>query len=83
MFKFSKILVIILLAAFLLPHFFTLAETDSVKERDALEEELKELEEKILQYEEDITKTEQEKRTLQNQIYILRQKVEKLNLQIH
>lgn len=81
--KFSKILVIILLAAFLLPHFFTLAETDSIKEKEALEEELKELEEKILQYEEDITKTEQEKRTLQNQIYILRQTVEKLNLQIY
>ena len=79
--KFSKILVIILLAAFLLPHFFTLAMTPQ-EEREALEEELKELEEKILQYEEDITKTEQEKRTLQNQIYILRQKVDKLNLQI-
>jgi len=60
----------------------SLAQTNPVEERQALEEELKKLEEQIAKYETDITKTEQEKKTLQNQIYILRKKIEKLNLQI-
>ena len=60
----------------------SLAQTNPVEERQALEEELKKLEEQIAKYETDITKTEQEKKTLQNQIYILKTKIEKLNLQI-
>jgi len=60
----------------------SLAQTNPVEERQALEEELKKLEEQIVKYETDITKTQQEKKTLQNQIYILRKKIEKLNLQI-
>lgn len=60
----------------------SLAQTNPVEERQALEEELKKLEEQIVKYETDITKTQQEKKTLQNQIYILKTKIEKLNLQI-
>ena len=63
-------------------HFHILAMTPS-EERESLETELRKLEEQIAQYDEDITKTEQEKKTLQNQIYLLRKEVEKLDLQIY
>jgi len=76
------IFLFILILAFVLPNFQSLA-MDPIEERQALEEELKQLEEQIAQYEKDITKTEQEKKTLQNQIYILRKKIEKLDLQIY
>jgi peptidoglycan hydrolase CwlO-like protein len=81
--SFKKFLIAVLILTFLLPHLLVLGEMDPVEERQALEEELRELEEKIAQYEEDITKTQQEKKTLQNQIYILRKEIEKLDLQIY
>ncbi len=81
--KFIKRLIgFLLVLAFVFPNFHGLA-IDSLQERQALEEELKELEEQIAQYEKDITKTKQEKETLQNKIYILRREIEKLNLQIY
>jgi len=81
--KFIKRLIgFLLVLAFVFPSFHGLA-TDSFQERQALEEELKELEEQIAQYDKDITKTKQEKETLQNKIYILRKEIEKLNLQIY
>ena len=52
------------------------------EEREALEAELRELEEQIAKFETDITKTQKEKRTLQNQIYILRSKVKKLKISL-
>lgn len=70
-----------LLLAFVLPNLQIFALTPE-EEREALEKELKELEEQIAQYEKDITRTQQEKKTLQNQIYILRQKIGQLDLQI-
>ena len=45
---------------------------DPVEERKALEEELKKLKEQIAQYEGDIAKTGTEKKTLQNQISVLK-----------
>ena len=75
-------LIIALFAAFLLPQFFSLAATPQ-EERESLEEELRQLEEQIAQYEEDIEKTGAEKKTLQNEIYILRRKIEQLDLQIY
>lgn len=62
--------------------FQVLAMTPS-EERESLEEELRKLEEQIAQYDEDITKTAQEKKTLQNQIYLLKKEVDKLDLQIY
>ncbi len=81
-FTFKKILLFLLIAAFIFPNFQGLALTPQ-GERESLEEELKKLEEQIAQYQEDINKTEQEKRTLQDQIYILRKQIEKLDLQIY
>lgn len=63
-------------------HFQILAMTP-LEERENLEAELRKLEEQIAQYDKDITKTEQEKKTLQNQIYLLKKEVEKLDLQIY
>ncbi len=77
------ILLSILILVFLLPNFLVLAEMTPLEEREALEEELRQLEEQIAQYEEDIEKTGVEKKTLQNQIYILKSKISKLNLQIY
>lgn len=77
-----KLVVLILLSAFILPTFL-FAEMSPSEEREALEEELKQLEEQIAQYEQDITKTEQEKRTLENKIYILKNTIKKLDLQIY
>ena len=81
-FAFKKFLLILLIAALVLPNFQGLALTPQ-EERESLEEELKKLEEQIAQYQEDISKTEEEKKTLQNQIYILRKQIEKLDLQIY
>ena len=77
------ILLSILISAFILPNFFLFAETNPVEERQVLEEELKQLEEQIAQYDQEIQKTEAEKKSLQNRIYILRNKIERLNLQIY
>lgn len=81
---FSRFLKIILLTALILtvilPNFRSFAQT-STEEREALEAELKELEEQIAQYEEDITKTKQEKKSLQNEIYILGKRIEQLDYQ--
>ena len=79
--NFYKFLVIILILAFVLPNFQSFA-LSPIEERKILEQELKELLEQIANYEADITKTQQEKKTLQNQIYILKQKIAKLDLQI-
>lgn len=51
--------------------------------RQLLEKCAKYYEEKSAQIEEDITKTEQEKKTLQNQIYILRKRITNLDYQIY
>ena len=59
------------------------SEMSALEERQALEEELRKLEEQIAQYEADVTKTQEEKKTLQNQIYLLKQKIKKLDLQIY
>ncbi|XOB41431.1 MAG: lytic murein transglycosylase [Candidatus Nealsonbacteria bacterium] len=85
--KFLKtLLCFALLAGFVLPVFNylewqVLAETPQ-EERQALENELKELEEQLLLIENDIEKTEKEKKTLQNDIYLLRRRVQSLNIQI-
>jgi membrane-bound lytic murein transglycosylase B len=50
--------------------------------RNLLEKCEKYFQEISAQYEKDISKTQQERKTLQNQIYILKQKVSKLNYQI-
>lgn len=73
----------LLILAFSFPIFLIMAETDPLKERQALEEELKKLEAEIALYEQDISKTQQEKKNIQNQIYILKKEIEKLNLQIY
>ncbi|MCH8987006.1 hypothetical protein IIA94_02455, partial [Patescibacteria group bacterium] len=52
------------------------------EERALLEQELQELEEQIESIEGDITKTAKEKKTFQNEVYILRSKIKKLDLQI-
>lgn len=57
-------------------------ETNPTKERQALEQELKKLEEEIAKYEQDVSKTQQEKKTLENQISILKTTIKKLDLQI-
>ncbi|MBI2647749.1 MAG: hypothetical protein HYW98_00180, partial [Candidatus Wildermuthbacteria bacterium] len=51
------------------------------EERSSLEQELAELEAHIREIENDITKTQAEKNTLQRQITILKDKIQKLNLQ--
>jgi len=51
--------------------------------RQLLEKCAKYYEEKSAQIEKDITKTEQEKKTLQNQVYILRNKIKNLDYQIY
>jgi len=55
----------------------------AVECRQLLEKCAKYYEEKSAQIEKDITKTEQEKRTLQNQIYIFRNKIKNLEYQIY
>jgi peptidoglycan hydrolase CwlO-like protein len=84
--KISKIiLALVFILAFSLPNFLILVKANQIgpaEERQQLEEELKKLEAELLKIDEDITKTEKEKKTLQNQIYILRKKIEKLALQI-
>jgi len=51
--------------------------------RQLLEECANYYEEKSAQIEKDVTKTEQEKKTLQNQIYILKNKIKNLDYQIY
>jgi len=83
--NFQKLLIIILISAFILPNFLSFAQQTEMAplgERKVLEEELKKLEEQLSKIEEDISKTEKEKRTLKNQIYLLKKKIEKLDLQI-
>jgi membrane-bound lytic murein transglycosylase B len=60
----------------------TKKEITPLQEREALEDELRQLEEQIIKYEEDIQESAAEKKTLQNQIYILKTQINKLNLQI-
>ncbi len=82
-FRFTKtILLGILIIVFLFPNFRGFAQT-TTEEREALEAELKKLEEQIAQYEEDITKTQQEKKSLQNEIYILGKRIEQLDYQAY
>ena len=79
--RFTKIILLgILVIVFLFPNFRSFAQT-STEEREALEAELRELEEQIAQYEEDITKTQQEKKSLQNEIYILGKRMKMLDHQ--
>lgn len=78
----KTLLSIILISAIILPS-FVFAEPDLTIERESLEAELKALEEQISQYEADISKTASEKKTLQNEIYILRKTISKLNTQIY
>jgi len=79
--NFYKFLAIFFIFLFLMPNLEGLALSPS-EERQVLEEELRELEEQIVKLEKDIFATEQEKKTLQNQISILRSKIKKLDLQI-
>ena len=78
----KTILLGILIIVFLFPNFRGFAQT-TTEEREALEAELRELEEQIAQYEEDITKTQQEKKSLQNEIYILGKRIEQLDYQAY
>lgn len=89
--KISKVIfLIIFTSAFILPIFFVLSQEDNITftendplgERIQLEEELRKLEEQLLKIEGDITKTESEKKTLNNQIYLLKKKIEKFDIQI-
>ncbi len=82
--RFSKIIIICLVASVLvLPKLFILADMSPAEERAALEEELRRLEEEIAHYDQEIGKTAQEKETLQNRIYILRNTIQKLEAQIY
>jgi len=80
--KYQKILLSLLVLVLVLPNFQGLAQT-STEEREALEQELRELEEQIAALDENVQATEKEKKTLENQIYILRNKIKKLDLQIY
>jgi membrane-bound lytic murein transglycosylase B len=80
--KTLKLLIFFLILVLALPNLIGFAQTPT-EEREALEEELRQLEEQISEIEKDIDATEQEKKTLQNQIYILRNKIKKLDLQIY
>jgi membrane-bound lytic murein transglycosylase B len=78
--KMKSIIVIFFLAAIAVPlHIEALT---PAQERDVLEQELKELEGQIEAIEGDITKTSKQKKSFQNEIYILRNKIRKLDLQI-
>ena len=65
-----------ILATFVLSPFLVLAEPSPTEEREALEQELERLMEEMAEIEKDISRTEQEKRTLQNQIYLLNREIE-------
>lgn len=81
--RFSKIIIILMIAlALILPRFFIFADISPSEEKAQLEEELKKLEEQISKYNDDIKATEQEKNTLKNRIYILRNTINKLDTQI-
>jgi len=78
----SKILILLILAAFFVLPGFLSADLSPEEERKALEEELKQLEEEIARLNKDITATEQEKKTLQGRISSLRSRISQLDLQI-
>ncbi|MFH1423592.1 MAG: lytic murein transglycosylase [Candidatus Nealsonbacteria bacterium] len=71
-----------LVSVLVMPGLFISANPSPSEERQALELELKQLEDQIAQYKKDITKTEQDKKTLENKIYILQNTIKKLDLQI-
>lgn len=96
--KFKILILFILISAFILPNFKSFAQVNleevcqseeicqtlsDVECRQLLEQCAKYYEEKSAQIEKDITKTEQEKKTLQNQVYILRNKIKNLDYQIY
>jgi peptidoglycan hydrolase CwlO-like protein len=75
------ILLFSLILCLVLPNFSAISQADC-ETREECEALLKKYEEDIEKLEGVIGKTEQEKKTLQNQIYILKKKIEKLSLQI-
>ncbi len=97
--RISKLaLLFILISVFTLPNLKSFAQVNleevcqseeicqtlsDVECRQLLEKCAKYYEEKSAQIEEDITKTEQEKKTLQNQVYILRKRITNLDYQIY
>ena len=81
--KLLKIYVLPALVSVLItPGLFALANPSPSEERQALEEELKQLEAQIANYDKNITATAKEKKTLENTITSLKNKIKKLDLQI-
>jgi membrane-bound lytic murein transglycosylase B len=85
--KTSIFLTVCFVSALVVSGFFVVqqqvfAESEQEKEREELEAELAELEVQIGLIEGDITKTQAEKDSLTNEIYILRKRIQKLNLQV-
>lgn len=79
----KKALITSLVSILIFPALKTFAQEPGCETIEECRDLLKELERKITGYEQDITKTQQEKKSLQNQIYLLKQKIEKLDLQIY
>lgn len=65
-----------------IPGLFVLANPSPSEERQALEEQLKQLEAQIADYDKSIAATAQEKKTLENTVASLKNKIKKLDLQI-
>ncbi|MFH1780437.1 MAG: hypothetical protein ABH841_00275 [Candidatus Nealsonbacteria bacterium] len=76
------ILLTTLISVLIIPGFFVFANPSPTEERQALEEELKQIEAQIADYNKNITATAQEKKTLENTIVSLKNQINKLNLQI-
>lgn len=71
-----------LVSVLVIPGLLVFANPTPSEERQALEEELRQLEAQIADYDKNIAATAQEKKTLENTIYSLKNKISKLNLQI-
>lgn len=71
-----------LVSVLVIPGLFVLANPSQSEERQALEEELKQLEIQIANYDKNIAATAKEKKTLENTIASLKNKIKKLDLQI-
>ena len=78
--RFSKTLIFIILLAICFLPFLGVRAEDQCESREECEELLKKYERQIVQYEKDISKTAVEKKTLQNQIYSLKQGIKKFNI---
>lgn len=80
----KTILAGILILFFVLPNLRVFAKADDIgcKTLEECQALLKEYEKQISEYENNISKTQQEQQTLNNKIYILKQKISKLELEI-